>query len=106
MINKTNFHGRGNSQNPSDDYLIKAEPGFVHRISILIGPQAFLWGYSRKLRMEPWGLRVFNPFRRCSSSDLKYSWAEHFAAADWIFKPAIIELIREEPWMRTKRKRR
>lgn len=76
-----------------------AEPGFVYCISLVAGRQAFVWGYSRMIKIDPWGLCVTNAFRRRSSPGLDFSWAELFAAEAWIYKPTVIQLIVEQPWM-------
>lgn len=103
MIAETNFHGRGHPGNRSGEYMMMAEPGFAYCISIQYGNRAFVWGFSRLLQIDPWGLHVTNAFRRCSSPSLDSAWAECFAAETWIYKPAIIQLIHEQPWMRMSR---
>lgn len=76
-----------------------AEPGFVYCVSIKYGSHAFVWGYTRMFLMDEWGILVSKVFRRCSSPGLTSSWAESFAADAWLYRPAVIQLIQEQPWM-------
>ena len=103
MISETNFHGRGNPQNRPGEFMMLAKPGFTYCISVVIGGHAFIWGYSRMLQIDPWGLCVTNAFRRCSAPNLSNSWAECFAPMAWLYRPTVIQLIREQPWMVTVR---
>ena len=80
--------------------MMLAVPGSVFCISVWIGGHAFNWGYSRILEIDPWGLGVTGAFRKASSLGLRSSWAECFAAEAWLFRPAIIQLIPEQDWMR------
>lgn len=80
--------------------MMLAEPGFAYCISVLAGGHAFIWGYSRMLQIDPWGLGVTNAFRRRSAPSLSSSWAERFAAEAWIYRPTVIQLITEQDWMR------
>lgn len=99
MIVETNFNGRGDFQARDCEYIHLAEPGFVYCISRIVGKQAFVWGYSRMFQMDKWGMCVSKPFRRASTPGLVSSWAEFFADEEWIYRPCIIQLIREEGWM-------
>lgn len=99
MISETNFHGRGHPGNRNGEHLHLAEPGFVFCISLTIGKQAFVWGYTRLFQMDEWGIRANKVFRRCSASALTSSWAEPVAEEALIFRPAFIQVIPEEAWM-------
>lgn len=99
MISESHFHGRGRPGDRDGEYMHLAEPGFVYSISLIHGKQAYVWGFSRMFLMDEWGLCVSMAFRRVSTPGLTSSWAEFFADDEWIYRPCVIQLIREEGWM-------
>lgn len=99
MITESHFFGRGNPGNRNAEYLHMAEPGFVYCVSIKYGAHAFVWGYTRMFLMDEWGIQVSKVFRRCSSPAVTTSWTETVAEEAWIYRPAVVQLIQEQPWM-------
>jgi hypothetical protein len=50
--------------------------------------------------IDPWGLYCDQPFRRASNTTLNRSWAESSKKGWFLFRPARLEIVKEQEWMR------
>jgi len=72
-------------------------------IVIKCGGIEFIDGYCRRAMIDRWGLYCVDPFRRASDGALTRSWPMHHKEGRWIYRPASLEIMKEEKWMRCKR---
>lgn len=101
-VNSHPFFGRGWGSGRIEDpcRVIDCAGGTVMAITATYGGTEFILGYCRRAMIDRWGMYCDNPFRRASDAALRRCWAEPFQRGMFIFRPARLEIVREQEWMR------
>jgi hypothetical protein len=90
--------GSGRIEDPCR--VIECAKGTVLAITVNYGGTEFIVGHCRRAMIDRWGMCCDNPFRRASDAALSRNWAEHLKKGMFIFRPARLEIVREQEWMR------
>jgi hypothetical protein len=94
------YEGRANPaiiEYPAE--AIQVDPGHVFRLVVSVGVEIGTY-YSRMVVIDYWGMRVVNPFRRSSYKSLGHEFADYLPKDLFVFRPARLQMIPEEQWMR------
>lgn len=78
---------------------IQSEPGHVLCLVVTVADLEFVSYFCRLAVIDPWGMRLVNPFRRLSYPGLKHDFADYLPCDLHIFSPARLDMIPEQDWM-------
>lgn len=100
MIDTFPFLGRGRHiAIQSEPDAIRAESGHVLCLVVTVAGIEFVSYYCRLAVIDPWGLRLVNPFQRLSLSNFKHEFSLYLPKDLHVFGPARLDLIPEQNWM-------
>lgn len=96
------FFGRGSGSAGIEDpcCVIECAEGTVLAITVSYGGTEFILGHCRRALIDRWGMYCDSPFRRVSDAALRRCWAEPLKKGMFIFRPARLEIVSEQQWMR------
>lgn len=98
---RKSFPYAGRHVAPADEepVVIQPEPGKVLALVVSVGEFELVNLYALQAIINPWGIRLMNPFRRMSASGVDGDFADYLGKEIHVFCPARIEIIPEKAWM-------
>lgn len=93
------FGGRGNPECVEKAVAIESKKGHVYSLVQTIGGIEFITYYCRMAVIDPWGIRLVNPFRRISVFKNGCDLADYLPKDLYVFCAVRLEEIPVQEWM-------
>ena len=93
------YSGRANAPADLEPEIIHPEPGQVLCLVVRVAEFEVVNLYAKSAIINRWGIRLQQPFRRLSKSNMQHEFAEYFQKDLHVFCPARLQIISEEEWM-------
>ena len=93
------YPGRHIAPADTEPYVIQPDPGNVLCLVVRVAEFEIVNLYAKQAIINRWGIRLIQPFRRLSKSNMRHDFADYLPRDLYIFCPARIQIIPEDKWM-------
>jgi hypothetical protein len=93
------YPGRHIAPADTEPDVIQPDPGNALCLVVRVAEFEIVNLYARQAIINRWGIRLIQPFRRLSKSNMRHEFAEFIPQDLHIFCPARLQIIPEEEWM-------
>lgn len=94
------YLGRHKTPADTEPDFIRPPDGHVLCLVVCVAEFEIVSLYARQAVINRWGIRLIQPFRRLSLSNMRHEFAEYLPQNLHIFCPARLQVIPEEEWMK------
>jgi len=101
IVMKESFPYLGRHKTPADTEpdFIRPDPGNVLCLVVRVAELEIVNLYAKQAIINRWGIRLIQPFRRLSVSNMRHEFAGYLPKDLFVFCPARLQMIPEEDWM-------
>lgn len=101
MVMRESFPYLGRNVTPDDTEpdVICPDAGNVLCLVVRVAEFEIVNLYAKQAIINRWGIRLIQPFRRLSKSNMRHEFAEFIPQDLYIFCSARLQIIPEEEWM-------